>query len=169
MRTVTEGEVLAAEKLVHTMDEGETFELMIRMAEEQPYIQVYIAATIESDGMDGDNDMDALANLASIVWVTMSTAAHRRIAEVTSDDIEAGEEKLMQLLLYAEGEPEDEWMEFAETLMESLNQKPLVSYIVQELAAPDNPYGVSPEGVGTIFSTLNVIINCLDAAAFEEE
>jgi hypothetical protein len=166
MRIVTAEEALAAEEKVFAMDEEETFEMMTQLMEEQPFIQAYIIATLQTE-IEEEDDENALASIASIVWVAMREVAGGCWSQVTGEQLEAAEEKLNQLLQYAEGEPAEDWGELVETLLAGFNQRPLMEYVVKDLADPENPYGVSEDGLGIIFSTLNVIINCLDDVTCE--
>ncbi|MFW6151509.1 MAG: hypothetical protein ACOC6C_00880 [Verrucomicrobiota bacterium] len=164
MRTVTHEEIQASIDSVHNMTESQTRKFMLRMQKEQPYIQVYVAAICERGEFENENDADAVANLSSIVWRSMRRAAGGPLVKVKGHEIEKREEQIMQLYRYAEGEPESNWPNMVQAWMEGYNQRPLLEFVLDSLMPPENPYGVTEEGSGMIFTYVKVIIDCLDNA-----
>ena len=164
MRTVTHEEIQASMDRVHDMTESETRKFMRRMQKEQPYIQVYVAAICDRGEFEAENDADALANLSGIVWHAMRRAAGGPLVKVKGPEIDKREEQIMQLYRYAEGEPEPDWPSMVQAWMEDYNQRPLLEFVLDALMSPENPYAVTEEGSGMIFTYLKVIIDCLDNA-----
>ncbi len=165
MKPITHEEIQESVDLVHNMSESETRKFMKRMSKEQPYIQIYVAAICERGEFDDDNDADAFANLASIIWHAMCKAVGGGLAKVKSQEIDKSEAKMMKLYEYAEGKAESEWPDMVSAWMEGFNQRPLLEFLLQSLMSPENPYQVTPDGSGLIFTYLKVIIDCLDNAA----
>ena len=137
---------------------------MAQMTREQPFIQVYVASICERGDFEDANDADAFANIASIVWYSMRRAAGKPFAQVSGEDIEAGEKRMFNLYDYAEGEPEEGWFNLVQVWLKNYNQRPLFEFVINELMSPENPYGITPEGGGVIFTHVKVIIDCLDGA-----
>ncbi len=164
MRIVTHEEIQASMDRIHEMTKSDTRRFMKQMSKEQPYIQIYVAAICERGEFDDENDADAFANLASIIWHAMRKAAGGRLAKVKADEIDAKEAQIMRLYEYAEGEPESDWSSMVQAWMEDYNQRPLLEFVLDALMSPENPYGVTLEGSGLIFTYLKVIIDCLDNA-----
>ena len=164
MRTVTREEVEASRDYVHNMDESQTRSVMAQMSREQPVLQVYVAAILDRGDFEDDNDKDAFANLASIIWHAMRAAAGGRMGKVKPKEVDRCEAKMEKLLQYAGGEYEESWPRLAETVFEGYRQRPLLQYVLESLMSPDNPYGVTPDGSGLIFHYVKVIIDCLDNA-----
>ncbi len=164
MRTVTRKEIQASMDRVHDMTENETRKFMRRMQKEQPYIQVYVAAICERREFDDENDVDAFANLSGIIWHAMRHAAGTPLVKVKGHQIDKREEQIMQLYHYAEGEQESDWPRMLQAWMEGYNQQPLLEFVLDALNSPENPYAVTEEGSGMIFTYLKVVIDCLDSA-----
>jgi len=162
MRTVTREEIQASMDRVHDMTENETRKFMRRMQKEQPYMQVYVAAICERGEFTDENDADAFANLSGIVWHAMCHAAGTPLVKVKGHAIDKREEQIMQLFRYAEGEPESDWTNMVQAWMDGYNQRPLLEFVLDALNSPENPYAVTEEGSGMIFTYLKVIIDCLD-------
>jgi hypothetical protein len=123
MRTVTHEGIQASMDRVHDMTESETRKFMRRMQKEQPYIQVYVAAICERDEFEDENDADAFANLAGIVWHAMRLAAGGPLVKVKGHEIDQREEQITQLYRYAEGEPQCDWPSMMQAWMEDYNQR----------------------------------------------
>ena len=75
----------------------------------------------------------------------------------------------MKLYAYSEGEAESEWPDMVVTWMEGFNQRPLLQFVLHSLMLPENPYQVTPDGSGLIFTYLKVIIDCLDNATIRRK
>jgi len=149
---------------VHDMTESETRKFMRRMQNEQPYIQVYVAAICERGEFDDENDADAFANLSGIIWNAMRHAAGTPLVKMKGHQIDKREEHIMQLYRYAEGESESDWPSMVQAWLDGYNQRPLLEFVLDVLNSPANPYAVTEEGSGMIFTYLKVIIDCLDNA-----
>ena len=169
MRTVTNDEIEASVDRIHGMSESDTREFATQMTKEQPILQVYIAAICERGDFTDENDMDAFANLASIVWHAMRTAAGGRLTKVKEREIDKRESKMMQLFEYAEEESDADFPRMVAAWTEDYNQRPLLEFVVETLMSPKNPYGVTPGGSGPIFTYLKVIIDCLDNAKIKKK
>jgi len=167
MRAVTIDEIQTSTDFVHDMTEDETREFMAGMQLEQPYIQVYVAAICERGDFEDENDADAFANLAGIVWHAMRQAAGGPFTVVEGRDLDDCEAKVMDLLRYAEGEAESDWPDTVRAWMDGYNQQPVMEFVLEALLSPENQYGVTEEGIGLIFTHLKVIIDCLDNAALQ--
>lgn len=164
MRTVTRVEVEASRDYVDGMSMSEMRELMTQMSREQPYLQVYLAAVMDRGDLTDENDLDALANLAAIIWHAMRAAAEGRMGKVKPRAIERCERAVFGFLEYAAGETEEDFHRLVETGLNEYNQRPLLGFVVELLMSPDNPYGVTPDGSGLIQSYAKVLIDCLDQA-----
>ena len=169
MRTVTREEVQESMDRVQNMTENEARKFMARMQEEQPYIVLYVAAISDRGDFEDENDTDAFVNLAGIIWHSMRRAAGGPLVEVQGHDLDEREAKIMQLYDYAEDEPEDVWPNMVEAWMDGYNQQPILESVLETVVSPENPYGVTEEGSGIIFTFLKVIIDCLDNAELERE
>ena len=137
---------------------------MAQMSREQPVLQVYVAAILERGDFEDDNDKDALANLASIIWHAMRAAASGRMGKVKPKEIDRREAQMEKLFEYAKDESEADWPRLVETLFEGYPQQPLLQFALEPLMSPDNPYGVTHDGSGLIFHYVKVMIDCLDNA-----
>lgn len=168
MRTVRHEEVEAGVNSVHEMSESDTREFMKQMMDEQPYIQVYVTAVCERGELDDENDLDAFANIASIVWHAMRKAADGKLPKVTGKAIEEQEERMTELCEYAEGELAPEWATMVASWMDGYNQRPLLEFALQALMSPENPYQVTPDGAGVIFMYVKTIIDSLDSLTLFE-
>ena len=164
MRTVTHEELEASLDRINAMTESETRKFMARMKKEQPYILVYSAAISDRGDFEDDNDADAFLNLVCIVWHAMRRAAGGPVEKVKGHQIDKREARIMQLYEYAEGEPEADWPTMVQAWMRDYNQQPLLEFLLDALMSPENPYGITEEGSGLIFTYIRVIIDCLDNA-----
>lgn len=164
MRTVTHEEIRASTDAIQQMSDDETHAFMEGMVREQPYLQIYVAAICQRGDFKGDNDADAFASLAGIVWHGMRAAAGGRLRKVLGDEIDERETQMMQLFEYAEGEEEEEWPRLLELWLDGYNQRPLLEFILDMLMSPENPYDVSAEGSGLIFTYLKILVDSLDNA-----
>ena len=167
MRTVTHEEIQASMDLVHAMTENEMQTFVTDMQKEQPYIQLYVAAICERGDFDDENDADAFVNLSGIIWHAMRHAAAGPLNKVEGHEIDKWEEKTQELYDYAEGESEADWPATVQAWLDGCNQRPLLESLLGALISPENPYAVTGEGTGIIFTHLRVIIECLDNAEQE--
>jgi hypothetical protein len=150
------------------MDQDQTRELMERMTREQPFIQLYVAAICERGDFSDESDTDAFANLATIVWHAMDKAAPGPLQRVSGGQLDECEENLMRMLEYAEGESEDDLPAFVNAWMDDYPQPHLLEFLLETLFSPENPYEVTPEAAGMLFTYLKIIIDSLDKAAPDE-
>ena len=90
------------------------------------------------------------------------------LTEVKGTEIDEREEKIMGLYEYAEGEPESDLSKLFQTWTEGYPQRPLLEFLSVALMSPENPYDVTEEGSGMIFTYLKVIVDCLDHAQPQE-
>ena len=164
MRTVTHHEIQESIDKVNGMSEKDTRSFMKQMSEEQPYIQIYVAAICDRGDFENESDTDAFINLASIIWHAMRTATGGKIRQVEGDEIDKREAQQINLYTYAEGEPEDELPRLVESWMKDYNQRPLLEYVLEALISPEHPRRAAPNDSGLIFTYLKVIIDCLDNA-----
>jgi len=168
MRPVTREEIQSTVDLVHAMGPDETRQLMLQMREEQPYLQVYLAAICERGDFDDENDADAFVNLATIVWYAMCHQSGVTIPEISGEQIDLCEDQVMQLYAYAEGEPDSGWPAMVQAWMDGCSQLPLLGFLVDALMAEKNPYEMTEQGGGMIFTYIKTIIDCLDQASAAE-
>lgn len=164
MRIITHEEIDDSVDRIHAMTDDELGLFAMQMNDEQPYIQIYLAAKSECGDFEDENDVDALFDLASIIVSAMRAASGGRLAQVTGDDIDTHEAKMMELYHYAAGEEDDAWPELIATTLEAYNQRPLLEFVLEALMSPENRYEVTPDGSGLIFTYIKVIIDCLDQA-----
>jgi len=164
MRTVTHHEIQESIDQINGMSEKDTYSFMKQMSEEQPYIQIYVAAICDRGDFENENDADAFANLVSIIWCAMRMAAGGKIHQVVGGEIDKREAQQMKLYTYAEGEPEDGVSRLVESWMKDYNQRPMLEYVLEALMSPEHPHHATTEGSGLIFTYLKVIIDCLDNA-----
>ena len=164
MRTVTDEEVQASMDQVHALTASATHKFMARMQKEQPYILVYSAAISDRGDFEDDNDADAFLDLVCIVWHAMRRAAGGPVEKVKGHQIDKREASIMKLYQYAEEESEADWPTMVQAWMRDYNQRPLLEFLLKALMSPENPYGVTEDGSGMIFTYLKVIIDCLDKA-----
>jgi hypothetical protein len=169
MRIITRHEIESCREAVDGMSETETRALMERMSQEQPFLQVYIAAILERGDFTSEADMDAFASLSATVWHAMRTAAGEPLAQVGTEEIDQREAKAIEFLEYAGGESEEGWRRLVETWREGANQLAMVTFIVEMLMSPDSPYDVTPDGSGLILVYLKVIMDCLDNAPQQKQ
>ena len=103
MRTVTHHEIQESIDKINGMSEKDTHSFMKQMSEEQPYIQIYVAAICDRGDFENENDADAFVNLVSIIWCAMRTAAGGKIHQVAGGEIDKREAQQMKLYTYTEG------------------------------------------------------------------
>lgn len=164
MRTVTKEEIVESAERIRDMTESESRKFAQRLEKEQPHILLYVSAIIERGDFEKEGDGDAFASLSSIVWRAMRRAAGRPLEKIKAREIDAREERIMQLLRYAEGESEYSFPDLVRTWLKDYNQRPLMEFALEALLSPENPYDVSEESSGMIFTYLKVLIDCLDNA-----
>ena len=164
MRTVTAEEILDSMNVFHEMTESEARRFMERMSKEQPYIQLYIAAILDRGDFEDENDADAFADLAAIIWHVMRKAAGGRLVKIKGGEIDRREAKIIDLYEYAEDEAEEDWPDLVNSWIKGCNQRPLLEFVLNSLFSPENPYGLTSERGGMIMTYLRVIIDCLDNA-----
>jgi hypothetical protein len=162
MRAVTRDEVRLSCNSVHGASSAETRRVMEQMSREQPFLQAYIAAICQRDDFKEPGDADAFANLATIAWHAMRSIAGGALRQVTGEELDACEARILSLYDYAQGEPEQDWGRLVEVWMQDYNQRPLLEFMLESLMSPENPYGVTPEGSGLIFTYVKAVIDCLD-------
>lgn len=165
MRMVTRQEIEKSMDIIHNLSEEETYEWIHVMQEEQPFLQIYVAAICERGDFEDDNDIDAFTNLAIIIWHAMRTAAQGPLAEVKGYEIDEREEALIEHFDSVEGEAEADVMNAVQTWLEDDPQRPLLEFLLMTLMSPENPYEVTEESTGMLLVYLKVIAECLDHAS----
>jgi len=164
MRTVTHHEIQESIDKINGMSEKDTHSFMKQMSEEQPYIQIYVAAICDRGDFENENDADAFVNLVSIIWCAMRMAAGGKIHQAADGEIDKREAQQMKLYTYTEGEPENGVSRLVESWMKDYNQRPMLEYVLEALMSPEHPHHATTKGSGLIFTYLKIIIDCLDNA-----
>ena len=164
MRAVTHEEIQQSIECIEEMSEKDSRQFLIEMSEEQPYIQIYVAAILERGDFTDEDDSDIFTNLVMITWHAMRQASGGNLGMVLGKDIEEFEDKILELYDYAQDEPDEDWPELIHAWTERYNQRPLLEFILQSLMSPHSQYCVSPNASGMIFTYLKVIVDSVDNA-----
>lgn len=165
MRSITRDEIVSSMDHIEERSFEELEDMVFSMQEKQPYLQAYVAAICESGAFDDEDDRDIFVHLSLIIWHAMYKAQDGAFAQVTGDDIDEMEEKSDAMISYASDAEGDEISNMLQAWLDGCNQRPLIEFTLDALMNPKSPYAATEEGVGVIFPSLKVVIDCLDNAA----
>jgi len=85
----------------------------------------------------------------------------KKLAEVTMDDIEAAQQKNIDMFEYLEKEIPGEFQKTTDMIFKEYNQKNILRYIIATLFDDDDPH-IRADRKGLIFFDLKTVMDCLD-------
>ena len=168
MRPLTDHDIDAGLEALSAMQERDMDTLMRRMSKEQPFLQIYIASICERGDFNDENDADVFAMIAFDIWYLMREAADGPLSVIEGEDIDHYEQQMDDLLRHAEGVSEADWLSMISKWIKGYNQTALLQYIIEVIASPENPYGITQEGADLMLVFLKTIIDCLDHAEIRQ-
>lgn len=162
--SITQQEIARAAEHVHALSEEETACLVAQLEREQPTLHAFIGMLTQGELFEEPEDIDAFLNLSAIIWCVMRAAADTALPPISSEHLEGQQTQMLRLYAYAQGEAEAGWSRMMQLWLEGCPQPELIGFLVQTLVGPENPYKVSNNGSGILFTYLNVLVACLDQA-----
>jgi len=158
MKVVTDDIIQDVLNEQEDMDFLEIERLIARMSREQPAILAYLMASNE----DHYNfDEKQLLLFLGVNLSQMMSRDEGKLKEVSMDDIEAVQEKNIQMFEYLENEIPGDFEKTTAMIFKEYNQKNLLRYVIETLFEDDDPH-IRADRKGLIFFDLKTVLDCLD-------
>lgn len=136
-------------------------EMVRQMGEQQPLMLAYL---MEAGGDElNREEREHLLYLGIVVWQIMLQG--KTSPPVINEEIlEEVEDLNIQMLEYVEGEPDSEFIDTVQKIINSYNQPEVLRYIVEALIEdPDEEECIiRDENIGLLFIYLKTVIDCFD-------
>jgi len=141
--------------------------LVDNLKEQQPFVFTYLMAT--GSELLNQNEREALLFMGIMVWEIAENGS-RSLPMITGELLDSKEEKNIEMLEYLAGEPETEFMETVEKIMECYPQAELLKYIIDRLMEePDKGVALRDDSIGMMVLYLKTLIDCMDTVYCESE
>ena len=158
MKVVTDEVIKQVLQEQGEMDFLETERLIAQMSREQPSILAYLMGSNE-DHYNFDEKQLLLflgINISQMMNKTGGVAD-----QVSMENIEAAQEKNIQMFEYLESEIPGDFEHTTAMIFKEYNQKNVLRYVIETLFDDDDPH-IRPDRKGLIFFDLKTILDCLD-------
>ncbi len=136
----------------------ETERQIAGLSREQPALLSYLM------GSNDDHynfDEKQLLLFIGVNVFKMLSEGNAKLAEVTMDDIEAAQQKNIDMFEYLEKEIPGDFEKTTEMIFKEYNQKNILRYIIETLFDDDDPH-IRADRKGLIFFDLKTVLDCLD-------
>lgn len=140
------------------MDFLETERLIAQMSREQPALLAYLMASNEEHY---NFEEKQLLLFLGINISQMLKKNQQTLRQVSMENIEAAQEKNIQMFEYLEKELPSDFESTTEMIFKGYNQKHVLRYIIETLFQDDDPH-IRPDRKGLIFFDLKTVLDCLD-------
>ncbi len=147
--------------VVAEISEQNASEMVNRMGEQQPLMLAYL---MEAGGDElNREEREQLLYLGIVVWQIMlqGTTPPPQIDEEILEEVEGVNIKMLE---YVEGEPDSDFVDTIQKIINNYNQKEVLWYIVESLMEnPEEEEGIiRDENIGLLFIYLKTVIDCFD-------
>ena len=160
MKTISGKIIDRTWKRINEASEEEAQRLLDVMAKQQPFIVAYLLAVEET--LMAENERGRLMLIGLILWEIIF-AENPGLRSVTMDDLEAAEQVNIKFLEELEAGSEMDHMAGLQHLMNTYNQVPLLSAVIESLMAEDaEEPELASENIGLVLLHLKTVLDCLD-------
>lgn len=148
---------------LQSLDFGQIDSLIEEFSTEQPYVLAYLMAT-GSDILT-EEDRETLVFMGLVIWKVISSN-EKEIPVVIDELLSSKEQANMAMLDYLAGEPESEFMNTVDLIMNRYSQGEFLRFIIHRIAG-EKESAPSPvqDNVGIVVIYLKTIIDCFDEVA----
>ncbi len=134
--------------------------LLDQMVKQQPFLVAYLLAVEET--LMGKDERGQLVLIGLILWKIVSKE-HSNLRKVTMADLQAAETVNLKFLEEMEAGSEMDHMAGLQNLMETYNQVPLLSAVIESLMSDfEEEPDLASESVGLALLHLKAVLDCLD-------
>ncbi|GJQ57774.1 MAG: hypothetical protein D8M57_00850 [Candidatus Scalindua sp. AMX11] len=136
-------------------------EMVTRMGEQQPLILAYLMEAGEDEL--NQEEREHLLYLGIVVWQIMLQGSTTP-PMINEEILEGVEELNIKMLEYVEGEPDSDFVDTIQKIINSYNQPEVLRYIVEALMEdPEEEESIiREENIGLLFIYLKTVIDCFD-------
>jgi len=140
------------------MDFMETERQIALLSREQPALLNYLMGA--NDERFNFDEKQLLLFIGVNIFQMLSRG-ESRIVQVTAEDINAAQQKNIDMFEYLEKEIPGEFQKTTDMIFKEYNQKNILRYIIATLFNDDDPH-IRADRKGLIFFNLKTVLDCLD-------
>ncbi len=129
-----------------------------KLSREQPALLSYLMGS--NDEHYNFDEKQLLLYIGVNVYQMMSRG-ETPISEVSMDDIEAAQQRNIEMFEYLEKEIPGDFEQTTAMIFKEYNQRNILRYIIENLFEDDDPH-IRPDRKGLIFFDLKTVLDCLD-------
>lgn len=126
----------------------------------QPYVLAYLMAT--GSEILTEEDRETLVFMGLTIWKVVSDHV-TQIPEINDEVLDRNEQGNMDMLDYLAGEPESEFMNTVDLIMNRYSQGELLKFIIYKIVdEKENALSPTQENVGLVVIYLKTVLDCFD-------
>ena len=160
MKTISAKAINRKWKQVNEATEEEAQRLLDKMVKQQPFVVAYLLAVEET--LMGKEERGQLMLIGLILWEVVFKE-NPALRMITMEDLEAAETVNLKFLEEMEAGSEMDHMAGLQDLMETYNQVPLLTAVIESLMAEEEEEPeLASESVGLALLHMKAVLDCLD-------
>lgn len=160
MKTITSEHVENTWTRMAEMSLDQAQKFAFQMAEEQPHILEYLAASGEAYEFNNDEN-ELLVYLGIVVWQMM--CSNDKLPKIEPDSIIDVEEKNLSMIDYLSIEDEKSFDDIVIEIFEKHNQPEILKYLLEALLEEeDEDCDIRDEMKGALFHCLKTVVEVVD-------
>lgn len=160
MKTISAKAINRKWKQVNEATEEEAQRLLDKMVKQQPFVVAYLLAVEET--LMGKEERGQLMLIGLILWEVVFKE-NPALRTITMEDLEAAETVNLKFLEEMEAGSEMDHMAGLQNLMETYNQVPLLTAVIESLMAEEEEEpDLASESVGLALLHMKAVLDCLD-------
>ena len=136
----------------------ETERQIARLSRDQPALLSYLMGS--NDDHYNFDEKQLLLFIGVNVFLMLSKG-DKKLAQVSMDDIEAAQQKNIEMFEYLEKEIPGEFQKTTDMIFKEYNQKNMLRYVIETLFDDDDSH-IRADRKGLIFFDLKTVLDCLD-------
>ena len=142
------------------MDFFEVEGWIARLSREQPLLLGYLMST--NDEEYNFEEKQLLLYLGVAMW-RMLLETDAKLPEVTMEDIEAGQQRNIEMIEYLEEEIPGDFGKTVQSIFANYHQKYILEYLLQAIFEEESEQArIRPKSKGLLFFDLKTVLDCLD-------
>jgi hypothetical protein len=133
--------------------------LVDTLSKKQPYLLAYLMAS--GNDIFNEDEREALLFMGVMIWKIAEDS--KSLPRISGNLLEKWEKKNIEMMEYLAGEPESEFTDTVEKIMETYSQSELLRFIIEKLMEePEKGVELREDTIGMIVLYLKTIIDCID-------
>ena len=161
MRQLTYDEIDALWRDKADMEPEEAPQLVEKMGQQQPNALSYLLAT--GNEILIPSEREVVFFMGVLVWYVIDSLKII-LPEITLDQLLETENKNYKMLEYLAGEPDSEFLETVDKIMEHYNQSVLLRYVIERIMEePEKDIEIIDNHIGIMVIYLKTLIDCIDS------